>query len=160
MSNWLEPQVPNAARMLKSAGYTTAHVGKWHLGNNAGGPPIAEYGFDFVGTSEKDGAKGPGAGPYFRAKSTALFVDESLKFIEQAGDNPFYLQLWTLVPHATLNPTPEQMKPYLKLRAGGKDFPHAAAMEIFAASVTDLDTQIGRLLAGLEKLGKDKDTLI
>lgn len=160
MSNWLEPKVPNAARLMKSAGYTTAHVGKWHLGNNAGGPPIDAYGFDFVGTSESGGANGPAADPYFRAKSTALFVDESLKFIEQAGDTPFYLQLWTLVPHATLNPTPEQMKPYLRLRAGGKDFPHAAAMEIFAASVTDLDTQVGRLLAGLEKLGKDKNTLI
>ncbi len=160
MSNWLEPQVPNAARLMKSAGYTTAHIGKWHLGNNSGGPPIDAYGFDFVGTSEKDVANGPGADPFFRAKSTAVFVDESLKFIEQAGDKPFYLQLWTLVPHATLNPTPEQLKPYANLRAGGKDFPHAAAMEIFAASVTDLDTHIGRLFAGLEKLGKDKGTLI
>ncbi|MDZ4404987.1 sulfatase-like hydrolase/transferase [Prosthecobacter sp.] len=160
MSNWLEPQVPNAASLMKTAGYTTAHIGKWHLGSNSGGPPPDAYGFDFVGTSEKDGANGPAADPYFRAKSTAIFVDECLQFIEKAGDTPFYLQLWTLVPHATLNPTPEQMAPYARLRANGKDFPHASAMQIFAASVTDLDTQIGRLLAGLEKLGKDENTLI
>ena len=71
-----------------------------------------------------------------------------------------HLDVYKRQPHATLNPTPEQLKPYAHLRAGGKDFPHAAAMEIFAASVTDLDTHIGRLFAGLEKLGKDKKTLI
>lgn len=160
VSNWLEPNVPNVARLLKNAGYTTAHIGKWHLGNNSGGPPITEYGFDFVGTSEKDGANGPASDPYFRAKSTAIFVDEALDFINKAKDTPFYLQLWTLVPHATLSPTPEQMKPYSRLKAGGKDFPHAAAMEIFAASVTDLDTQIGRLLEGLKRIGEDQNTFI
>lgn len=160
MSNWLKPDVPNAARLMKSAGYTTAHIGKWHLGSNSGGPPVGEYGFDFVGTSEKDGANGPAADPYFRANSTALFVDEALKFIEDSKETPFYLQLWTLVPHATLNPTPEQLARYSRLRAGGKDFPHASAMQIFAASVTNLDFQIGRLLEGLKKLGKEQNTLI
>lgn len=160
MSSWLDPQVPNAARLMKSAGYTTAHIGKWHLGNNSGGPPIADYGFDFVGSGEAEGANGPAKDPYFRANSTRLFVDEALKFIEGAKDAPFYLQLWTLVPHATLNPTPEQMARYSRLRAGGKDFPHASAMQIFAASVTDLDTQVGRLLDGLKKLGKDASTLV
>ncbi|MGV3658588.1 MAG: sulfatase [Prosthecobacter sp.] len=160
MSNWLKPEVPNAARLMKSAGYTTAHIGKWHLGSNSGGPPVGDYGFDFVGTSEKDGANGPAADPYFRANSTALFVDEALKFIEASQETPFYLQLWTLVPHATLNPTPEQLARYARLRAGSKDFPHASAMQIFAASVTNLDIQIGRLLEGLKKLGKEQDTLI
>lgn len=160
MSNWLKPEVPNAARLMKSAGYTTAHIGKWHLGSNSGGPPVAEYGFDFVGTGETDGPNGPAKDPYFRAKSTALFVDEALKFIEGSRDTPFYLQLWTLVPHATLNPTPEQMERYAHLRARGKDFPHASAMQIFAASVTNLDVQIGRLLEGLKKLGKDENTLV
>lgn len=160
MSNWLDPKVPNVARLLKSAGYTTAHIGKWHLGNNSGGPPTADYGFDFVGSTERDGANGPAGDPYYRAKSTQVFVDEALQFIEQAGSQPFYLQLWTLVPHATLNPTPEQLQVYSKLRAGGKDFPHASALQIFAASVTDLDTQIGRLLTELKRQGKDRNTLI
>ena len=130
------------------------------MGNNSGGPPTAEYGFDFVGSTESGGADGPANDPYYRAKSTALFVDEALKFIEQAGEKPFYLQLWTLVPHATLNPTPEQLQAYTRLRAAGKDFPHAAAMEIYAASVADLDAQIGRLLDGLKRLNKDQTTLV
>ena len=160
MSQFLEPTVPNVPKLLKSVGYKTAHVGKWHLGSNSGGPEPDAYGFDFVGTNESGGANGPQSDPYFRAKSTEIFVNESLKFIESTKDSPFYLQLWTLVPHATLNPTPEQLKPYVRLRAGGKDFPHASAAEIFSASVTDLDTQIGRLIEGLEKLGLTEKTLV
>lgn len=44
MAQFLDPRVPNVAATLRAAGYTTAHVGKWHLGNNSGGPPIADYG--------------------------------------------------------------------------------------------------------------------
>jgi N-acetylgalactosamine-6-sulfatase len=160
MSQFLDPKVPNAAALLKSAGYATAHIGKWHLGSNSGGPDPGAYGFDFVGTSEKGGANGPEDNQFFRAKSTELFVNEALKFFEANKDKPFYLQLWTLVPHATLNPTPEQMKPYARFRAGGPNFPHASAAEIFYASVTDLDAHIGRLLDGLDKLGLAKDTLV
>lgn len=160
MSQFLDPAVPNVARLLKGAGYKTAHVGKWHLGSNSGGPGPDAYGFDFVGTSEKDGANGPARDPYFRAKSTELFVDESLRFIEGCRGEPFYLQLWTLLPHATLNPTPEQMAPYAKFRAGGPKFPHASAAEIYYSSVTDLDAQIGRLIDGLERLGLTDKTLI
>lgn len=160
MSQFLDPQVPNIASLLRTAGYKTAHVGKWHLGSNSGGPEPDAYGFDFVGTGEVDGAGGPARDPFHRATSTRLFVDESLRFIEQHRNGPFYLQLWTLLPHATLNPTPEQMKPYARHRAGGPTFPHASAAEIFYASVTDLDTQIGRLLEGLDRLGLTEKTLV
>jgi len=160
MSQFLAPDVPNLALLLKKSGYATAHVGKWHLGSNSGGPPPDKYGFDFVGTSETGGPNGPASDPHFRAKSTELFVNESLKFIAEHKDQPFYLQLWTLVPHATLNPTDEQMAPYARLHPGGPNFPHRSAAEIFYASVTDLDTQIGRLLAGLQEMGLAEKTLI
>lgn len=160
MSQFLDPQVANVPTLLKSAGYATGHIGKWHLGSNSGGPDPGAYGFDFVGSTEKGGANGPGDDPFFRAKSTELFVNEALKFVELNREKPFYLQLWTLVPHATLNPTPEQMQPYARFRANGANFPHASAAEIFYASVTDLDTHVGRLLDGLEKLGLANDTLI
>ncbi|HUQ68691.1 MAG TPA: sulfatase-like hydrolase/transferase, partial [Planctomycetaceae bacterium] len=159
MSQFLDPEVPNVARLLKSAGYATAHIGKWHLGSNSGGPAPDAYGFDFVGSTERDGANGPAADPYYRANSSRLFVDEALKFIEQHKAGPFYLQLWTLVPHATLRPTDEQLAAYPR-GAGGKDFPHKSAGQIFSASVTDLDTHIGRLLDGLKAHGVDNRTLI
>ena len=157
MSQFLDPKLPNVATTLKGAGYTTAHVGKWHLGNNSGGPPIADYGFDFVGSGER-GAGIEKDDPYYRARSTALFVDESLKFIDARGEKPFYLQLWTLVPHATLNPTPEQVEPFV--RFSNPDLPHRSARTIYYASVSDLDAQIGRLMTELDKRGLANNTLI
>lgn len=158
MSQWLDPKVPNVASTLKRAGYATAHVGKWHLGNGSGGPPIADYGFDYVGSGETGGANITKGDPYYRARSSALFVDEALTFIKGRGGKPFYLQLWTLVPHATLNPTPEQMAPFARL--SNPDLPHKSARTIYYASVADLDQQIGRLLDELGKLGLADNTLV
>ena len=158
MSQFLDPKVPNIATTLRNSGYTTAHVGKWHLGNNSGGPPVAEYGFDFVGSGETGGAGITRSDPHYRARSSALFVDEAIRFIEGRGDRPFYLQLWTLVPHATLNPTPEQIEPFARL--SNPDLPHRSARTIYYASVSDLDTQIGRLLDALDRLGLADNTLV
>lgn len=162
MANWLDPKTVNLARLLKGAGYATVHVGKWHLGSGDGAPSPKEYGFDFVRatTSNDDTWTERNEDPFFRAKSTGLFVDEAVKFIEANKDRPFYLQLWTLVPHATLNPTAEQLKPYANIGPGGKAFPHKSAKQIFYASVTDLDTQIGRLLAKLDELKLTGNTLV
>jgi N-acetylgalactosamine-6-sulfatase len=160
MSQFLPPDVPNLATLLKRAGYATAHIGKWHLGSNSGGPPPEKYGFDFVGSTERGGPEGPADDRYYRANSSRLFVDETLKFIDAHQAGPFFVQLWTLVPHATLNPTPEQLKPYARLHPGGPDFPHHSAAEIFSASVTDLDAQIGRLMKGLAERKLADSTLI
>ena len=158
MSSWLDPRAPNLAGAFRAAGYATAHIGKWHLGNDAGGPAIADYGFDFVGSGEGGGAGVRKEDPYYRARSTALFVDEALRFIAGRGDRPFYLQLWTLVPHATLNPTPEQMAPFSRL--SNADIPHRSARTIYYASVADLDRQVGRLMDRLAELGLADDTII
>ena len=159
MSQFLDPKVPNVAASLRAAGYATAHVGKWHLGNNSGGPPIADYGFDYVGSGEGSAGAGIIAGDrHYRAKSTAHFVDQSLEFIKGRGEKPFYLQLWTLLPHATLNPTPEQIAPFE--RFSNPDIPHKSARTIYYASVADLDTQVGRLMDELAKLGLADNTAI
>ncbi|MEY4687971.1 MAG: Arylsulfatase [Verrucomicrobiota bacterium] len=158
MSSWLDPRAANVAGAFRSAGYTTAHVGKWHLGNDAGGPAIADYGFDFVGSGEGGGAGVRKDDPYYRARSTALFVDEALRFISGRGERPFYLQLWALLPHATLNPTPEQMEPFLRL--SNRDIAHPSARTLYYASVADLDREIGRLLDRLAELGLADDTII
>lgn len=49
MAQWLDPKAPSVARSLQSAGYRTAHVGKWHMGGGrevGEAPLISEYGFD------------------------------------------------------------------------------------------------------------------
>ncbi|MEO7652484.1 MAG: sulfatase-like hydrolase/transferase, partial [Bryobacteraceae bacterium] len=112
MPNWLDPKAPFLARMLKQAGYATAHFGKWHLGSGKDAPDPGAYGFD---THKTTNSSGPGWGEkdrLFRAKSSAAITDESIRFIEENRARPFFINYWSLVPHATLNPTDEQMKPY------------------------------------------------
>ncbi|MFO0947568.1 MAG: sulfatase-like hydrolase/transferase [Planctomycetota bacterium] len=162
MPNWLDPNVPTLADQFHAVGYATAHVGKWHLGHGPGAPSPKDYGFDFVKatTSGDDTWTEANADPFFRAKSTRLFVDESLAFIAANRSRPFYLQLWTLLPHATLNPLPEQLKPFERYGPGKGAGAHKGARSIFYSSVADLDAQIGRLLDGLAELGLDKNTII
>jgi N-acetylgalactosamine-6-sulfatase len=159
MPDWLDPAAPLLSRQLKQAGYATAHYGKWHLGNGDGAPEPKAYGFD-------DSRVANGNGPtfaeekdeYFRAKSTGLFVDETIRFIESHRNTPFYINLWTLVPHATLHPTDEQMEPYKKL--GPTRVPYRGAMEIFYGTVTAMDAELGRLFKKLDELKLADNTIV
>lgn len=177
MPDWLDPKVPTIASLLKQAGYATAHIGKWHLGNGADAPPPDAYGFDFVRhtTGNKNHwEEGGKSDPYFRARSTALFVDETIKFIKANKDRPFYANVWTLLPHAPLKPTPEQLAVYDSLEPHANDPAFGpwmrkylgeakdlkSQMRVFCASLTDLDTQIGRLLATLDELGLADNTIV
>src|SRR5262245_14872535 len=162
MSQFLDPKTPTLPRLLKQAGYATAHVGKWHLGSHPDAPSPAKYGFDVVKatTSNDDTWKERNEDPFFRARSTALFVDEGIKFIEAKKSQPFYLQIWALLPHATLNPTEEQLKPFERLSPGEKGVPHKSARHIYYASLANLDEQVGRLLKKLDELKLADNTLV
>lgn len=176
MPDWLDPKAPSLPRLLKSAGYATAHFGKWHLGNGPGAPPPEDYGFDESKTVNSNGPQlgDEGKDPWFRAKSTALIVDETIRFIRANKDKPFFINAWTLVPHALLKPTPEQLAVYAELSpsAGepgfgpvmqdylGKAKNLRSQMQIFCATLTDLDTQVGRLMDALEEMGLAQDTIL
>lgn len=189
MPDWLDPQAPTVMKLLRAAGYATGHFGKWHLGNGDGAPTPGEYGIDVHRTVNSngpalggDGAPGPDGkrrsleqtDPFFRAKSTALIVDETIQFIKAHPDRPFYANVWTLLPHAPLNPTPEQLQVYESLvpRADDPAFGHwmqkyladakdlRRQMRVFCASLTDLDTQLGRLLRALDELGVADNTIV
>jgi arylsulfatase A-like enzyme len=143
MPSWIDPAVPTVTRLLSEAGYTTAHFGKWHLGSGPGAPDLGAYGIDDYGMMDANGRAWDASSPFFRAQSTAALMDETIRFIRSHRDKPFYVNVWTLVPHAILNPTEEQMQPYKRLSPGGPKFPHKSAAQIYYASVTDLDTQVG-----------------
>ena len=176
MPDWLDPEVTTLPDLLKQVGYATAHFGKWHLGHGAGAPAPEAYGIDVSRTQNSSGTPlgDEGKEPYFRARSTALMVDETIKFAQANKDRPFYVNLWTLVPHAALKPTPEQLAVYADLQPKADDPAFGewmqkylskaknlrSQMQVFAASVTDLDTQVGRLLDSLDEMGLTNDTLI
>ncbi|MHC4172849.1 MAG: sulfatase family protein [Planctomycetota bacterium] len=159
MPNWLDPKVHTVTRLLKDAGYTTGHFGKWHLGSGEGAPTPGDYGIDEHCTSNSSGPQLTGTDdPYFRARSTTQIVDRTIDFIEKNHDKPFYVNVWSLVPHATLHPTDEQMKPYQ--RYAPRAVPYKGAKQIYYASVSDLDRQIGRLIRRIDELGLGSNTVI
>jgi len=161
MPNWLDPKAATVTRLLQQAGYATAHFGKWHLGGGTGAPDPGAYGIDVHRTLNSAGPSYNEAqkDPYFRAKSTGLFVDDALEFIEANRDRPWYVNLWTLVPHATLHPTDADMERYRRL-APGPRLPYKGALQIYYATVTALDRDLGRLLKRLDELGQAENTLV
>jgi arylsulfatase A-like enzyme len=175
MPDWLDPKIPTLPALLKTAGYATAHFGKWHLGKGAGAPPPNDYGFDVSKTTSSNGEPlGNERQPYFRAKSTELIVDETISFIKNNHNKPFYVNVWTLLPHATLKPTPAQLKEYEGLEpthnepglgpwmqnylSNASDL--KGKMQTYCASLTDLDTQLGRLFDALEDLKIADNTIV
>jgi arylsulfatase A-like enzyme len=179
-AQFMDVNVPTVARALQQAGYATAHFGKWHLGDGPDAPDVKDYGFDRVRVTH---GRGPSFGewwtdPTFRPRCSELLVDEAIQFVEdcvsgtllcsvpettggpvpETTARPFFINLWLLDPHATLNPTAEQMAPYEHLMPQGVKYP--GAMAVYYSVVTNLDAQIGRLMAKLDELGLAEDTLV
>lgn len=148
------------AEALRGAGYRSALVGKWHLGEHYPYVPHAQ-GFDeFVGfrtghwtnyfdtTLERNGQPYPTKG-YI----TDVFTDEALRFIERNQRQPFFLYLAYNAPHAPYQVPERYLAPY---KAAGLPEQVAAVY----AMVASLDENIGRLLAGLDRLRLSQDTIV
>jgi len=149
------------AQRLKSVGYTTGIVGKWHLGDT--GPEFmpAARGFDFaVGTV---GNLGEGKGPaFYRGKellkelpgapiTSPVFARESVSFIEQNQNKPWFLYLpFNAVhsPHVASAPWLEKFK-HLDRR-----------LQNYAANLAEADEAIGAVLTKLRELEQEDNTLI
>lgn len=159
-----EVTIPEA---LGPAGYVSAHIGKWHLGGEGSGP--LDHGFavnvagDHTGTPlsyfapfSRDGRFMPGLegakeGEYL----TDRLTDEALRFIEGNHDRPFFLQLWHYTPHIPLRAKEELVERHKARPAAG---PRTNA--IYAAMLESLDDSVGRVLAKLEALGIEGNTVV
>lgn len=93
-------------------------------------------------------------------------VAEALAFIKQNKENPFFLYLPFPVPHVSIQVPEDSLKeyegafpdtPYL----GDKGYtPHPAPRAAYAAMITRMDREIGKILALLEELGLSENTLV
>jgi arylsulfatase A-like enzyme len=159
--DFLDPTLPTITRILHDAGYATAHFGKWHLGwlDAEGAPQPSAYGIDdyrIIGLS----AHGPpeATNEHFEARTSEVIVKLARPWIKAHRNSPFFLNLWMLLPHSPLNPTPEQLEPYQKLEPQG--VPYKSALAVYYASVTALDSAIGDLLTQLDDLELAQDTIV
>ncbi|MFM7241640.1 MAG: arylsulfatase [Opitutia bacterium] len=157
------------AKALKGSGYATACMGKWGMGMfDTPGSPLKQ-GFDhFFGYNcqrhahsyyptylyrddqrfELPGNDGKGVGQTY---AQDLIQQDVEAWIRAQKDKPFFLFYAITLPHGRHEIG--DFGPY-------KDKPWTATQKAYAAQVTRLDADIGRVLALLKQLGLDEDTLV
>ncbi len=160
MPDWLDPNEMTLARLLQQNGYTTAHIGKWHLGDAQDAPTPAQYGFDYTRSSTSNDPNSMELwSPQSRPTATKVVMDEALKFIEQNKDKPFYVNAWLVDPHGPLNPSKEQMDEYAWAKPM-PDLDYEGSMRVYWGTVTEMDKQIGIFLDKLDQMGLAENTIV
>jgi arylsulfatase A-like enzyme len=159
-NEWLMPQA------LKEAGYTTAIIGKWHLGHADKKYWPKQRGFDYqygamIGELDYFTHDEHGVLDWFRDNepvreegyTTTLLGQDAARLIEQHDiARPLYLYLTFNAPH-----TPYQApKEYIDRYASIED----PTRRTYAGMVTCLDEEIGRVVAALVKKQMRGNTLI
>ena len=162
MPNFLDPSVTTVTRLLQENGYRVGHFGKWHLGHGDGAPEPFAYGID---TCRINVGNGPPLGftdvqTNGRCRSSEVIVDETIGFIEEHREQPFFVQAWLNDTHAILDPSEEQMEPYKRLTADGLEEKHKGATRIYYSVVTNADRHIGRLVDRIDALGLGENTIV
>jgi arylsulfatase A len=188
--NSLRDQDRTIASVLKDAGYRTALIGKWGLGESESpGRPDRkgfEYSFGYLSQTHahrqftdhlyRDGQRVDVSPNDY---SNDLFTRETMSFMEKNDNRPFFIYLNYTVPHAELRVPDDSMtpfkghfpeKPFVNAAADAKltgpdepslgyrsqPTPHAA----FAAMVTRMDRDVGRIVDLLRQRGLDQRTLV
>lgn len=133
------------AERLKAAGYTSAQIGKWHLGGRGFGP--LEQGFDMAHAGQANTAPTQTEG----GKGEFDLTSKAREFIIANKDRPFFLYLNHNNPHVPLAAQGELVKRYEQ--AG-------AFNPIYAAMIETLDESIGQLLQTIHDHGLDERTIV
>src|SRR5262245_16323348 len=163
-ADYLDPGAPSVARLLKDAGYCTAHFGKWHMGGGRDvrdAPKFAAYGFDEHAGTWESPQPHPDItatnwiwSPQDRVKRwerTAFFIDKTLDFLKRHKGQPAYINVWLDDVHTPWVPD-EMSQASIETR---KETP-----EKLRAVISETDQQIGRLLAGIRDFGIERQTLV
>jgi len=166
--------------LLRAAGYTTAYIGKWHMGSQSGKRPGFDYSASFLGQGryfdcaiEVNGVATPSKGWV-----DDVTTDYAIRFIREHRDRPFAVTLGYKATHGPFDP-PERARerfageqarpvPNLASRAiyrGPADEPATAAKGGatnlgYFRCISAIDDNLGRLLGALDELGLADDTLI
>lgn len=166
----MPPDRVTIAEMLKGAGYTTAHIGKWHLGYTPETMPNGQ-GFDYsfghmggcidnyshffywsgpnVHDLYRNGVEVHHDGEYF----PDLMVKEAGDFMTAHRDTPFFIYFAMNAPHYPYQGEPEWLEQY---SAAAMAYPR----NLYGAFLSSADARIGALVDHVEALGLAEDTII
>ncbi|MEY4006502.1 MAG: Arylsulfatase [Verrucomicrobiota bacterium] len=152
------------AERLRSLGYATACVGKWHLGGGLEYRPTRR-GFDeffgtlantpffhptnFVDSRISDDVR-PVTDPAFY--TTDAYAERAIDWIERSKGRPWFLYLPFNAQHAPL----QAPKKYLDRFSGITD----EKRRIFAAMMASMDDAVGRVMAKVRALGQEDNTIV
>jgi arylsulfatase A-like enzyme len=160
----LHPDEVTMAEVLRSGGYATACIGKWHLGDQSPFLPTRQ-GFDsYFGIPYSDDMVATPAGrrpplplmrgetvveaPADRATLTRRYTDEAVRFIAAHRERPFFLYLAHAMPGSTASPF------------AGEAFRGKSANGPYGDAVEEIDAATGDILAALRTTGLDEHTLV
>ena len=164
----LRPEDVTVAEVLKQAGYVTGITGKWGLGDpHTIGIPTRQgfdewYGYlnqnhavfyytDYLWHNDKKVTLEGNRDGKQTQYTHDLFTEFALNFVRTHKDNPFFLYVPYTIPHFNIEvPSTE---PYTN-----EPWPEKA--KIFAAMITRMDRDVGRILSLLKQLGIDDNTIV
>ncbi len=155
------------ATLLRRAGYTTCHVGKWHLNgtfNLPGQPQPDDHGFDhwfstqnnampwhrdpdnFVRNGERVGR--------LEGHSAGLVAGEAIRWLRRVRDTskPFFLYVCFHEPHEPIATAPAFERMYASLEPASKRAHHG--------NVSQMDAAVGKLMGALDTLGLRDETFV
>lgn len=178
---FLDPKETTIAEALKENGYSTFFAGKWHLGETENYFPDKQ-GFDInLGGNNTGHPSGGYFSPYKNSQLsdgpdgeylTDRLTDETIRFMSEEKENPFFAFLSYYTVHLPMQGKPEKVSYYQKklenfkfqedpfIKEGGTFIKNRQNMPHYAAMVESLDENIGRLISALEKNGLSKNTLV
>jgi arylsulfatase A-like enzyme len=166
--NGLPAKEITMAKMFRDAGYTTAHIGKWHLGSGAGHKPLDhgfDYSFGFMGGCIDnythffywDGANRHDLwennkrvrypGRYF----PDLMVEKTRAFIDGHKAKPFFIYFAINMPHYPYQGDPKWVEHYQSL-----PYPR----KLYAAFVSTLDERVQQVMEFLDKNDLRENTIV
>lgn len=157
----LNPEELTVAEALKTKGYKTACIGKWHLGDQPEHLPT-RHGFDrYFGIPYSNDMQNKRRGdpplplvdqekvisaPVDQSTLTKRYTEETISFIEQNKDSPFFVYLPHTFPHLPLFASPE--------------FKDKSQNGRYGDSIEEIDWSTGEIMKCLERHGLAENTLL